>query len=264
MQFERKDYYGTEDLKRIMEILRSENGCPWDKEQTHESIRNNFVEETYEVLEAIDTKNPELLREELGDVLLQVVFHSQMEKEQGRFSFDDVADEVCKKLIVRHPHIFSDVVAKTSDEVLKNWDSIKKNTKHQETYTETLKSVPAVFPSLMKAQKLGKRAARAGVDFRSPEDAFEALKKELNNVQKVSSEGNKEKAGAAMGKLLFACTDVARKLGIDCEDSLDRRCRDFIKEFEQLENEIRLNGQEMDALSIDELDSYRKKADETF
>lgn len=129
MSFEKKPNYKFEDLIEIMKLLRAPNGCPWDKEQTHESIRQNFIEETYEVIEAIDTKDKELLKEELGDVLLQVVFHSEMESEIGSFNIDDVCDGICKKLIIRHPHIFADVTADTTEEVLNNWDKIKMQTK---------------------------------------------------------------------------------------------------------------------------------------
>ncbi len=158
-----KEKYTVNDLIEIMEILRSENGCPWDREQTHESIRKNFIEETYEVIEAIDTKNPPLMREELGDVLLQVVFHSRISEEAGEFSFSDVADEICRKLIIRHPHVFGDINVGSSDEVLVNWDKIKAETKKQTTVTETLESVSKSLPSLMRAQKLAKKTAKAGL-----------------------------------------------------------------------------------------------------
>ena len=149
IQFEQKQRYGVDDLLHIMEILRSREGCPWDREQTHESIRRDFVEETYEVLEAIDRQDPALLREELGDVLLQVVFHARMEEEAGRFAFADVVDEVCRKLIVRHPHIFAGGKADTSEEVLRNWDRIKQKNKGQTTVTETVESVAKSLPAVM-------------------------------------------------------------------------------------------------------------------
>ncbi|MBR2315754.1 MAG: MazG family protein, partial [Clostridia bacterium] len=164
VEYQQKENYSIGDLLDIVRLLRSEGGCPWDREQTHESIRSDFLEETCEVLEAIDLKDTSLLREELGDVLLQVVFHTRIEEEQNNFTFDEVCDEVCKKLIIRHPHVFGEVVADTSDEVLKNWDSIKMETKGQETYTDTLKSVANTLPALMRAQKVGKRAMRAGMD----------------------------------------------------------------------------------------------------
>ena len=151
MEFERKAHYTVADLCRIMQLLRSENGCPWDRVQTHESIRKNLIEETYEAVEAIDCKNSDMLKEELGDVLLQVVFHAQMEAEEGRFTFDDVADGICQKLIVRHPHIFSDTKADSADEVLDNWNRIKQETKGQKTATETLNAVPRQLPALIRS-----------------------------------------------------------------------------------------------------------------
>lgn len=157
-----KTTYTVDDLVDIMALLRAEDGCPWDREQTHESIRSNFIEETYEVIEAIDTANAPLLREELGDVLLQVIFHSRISEEAGEFTFNDVADEVCRKLVVRHPHIFSDVEADTTDKVLTNWDKIKAETKQQKTVSDTLNSVSRSLPSLMRATKIAKKAAKAG------------------------------------------------------------------------------------------------------
>ena len=158
-----KQSYGIDDLVEIVRILRSENGCPWDKVQTHKTIKKDFLEEVYEVMEAIDCDDSDMMREELGDVLLQVVFHCVIETEQEHFGLEEVADEVCRKLIVRHPHVFGDVEADTVDKVLTNWDSIKKETKGQESYTDTLESVAKNFPALLRAQKLVKRADRAGV-----------------------------------------------------------------------------------------------------
>lgn len=158
MDFEFKEKYDINDLLKIMKILRSENGCPWDREQDHKSIRKDFIEEVYEACEAIDLDDSELLREELGDVLLQVVFHATIEEEQGRFDFGDAVNDVCSKLIIRHPHVFGDVKVKDSEDVLRNWNDIKQETKGQETYTETLRSVCTALPALMRAQKIGKRA----------------------------------------------------------------------------------------------------------
>ena len=150
-----KQHYTADDLAAIIAILRDpDNGCPWDKVQTHESIRPDLIEETYEVIEAIDQNDPEMLREELGDLLLQVVFHSRIETEQGHFTLDDVCTDICNKLIIRHPHVFSTVQADTTEEVLKNWDTIKEETKHQTTRTQTLEAVAKTLPALMRAQKV--------------------------------------------------------------------------------------------------------------
>ena len=153
-----RPHYSMDDLLLIMQVLRSENGCPWDKEQTHQSIRQDFLEECYEAVEAIEADSVPMMREELGDVLLQVVFHCQIETEQSHFTFDDICDELCRKLVVRHPHVFGNVNVSDSAEVLKNWDSIKQETKHQTTAADTLDSVCKALPALMYAQKLGKRA----------------------------------------------------------------------------------------------------------
>ena len=152
--------YTVEDLLTIMTLLRAEDGCPWDREQTHESIRKNLIEETYEVVEAIDSSDMPLMREELGDLLLQVVFHSEIASEEGAFTFEDVTDEVCRKLIVRHPHIFASVKADTSEAVLTNWDAIKEETKHRDSAFSVLDSVTKAMPSLMRAQKISKKSKK--------------------------------------------------------------------------------------------------------
>ena len=141
--FDFKDKYSIDDLRQIIEILRSENGCPWDKVQTHESIRTDLIEETYEVCEGIDKNSPEMLREELGDLLLQIVFHAQIERENGTFDFDDVCNDICQKLVYRHPHVFGEVKVDGSEEVLKNWDALKRESKHQDTFTCLLYTSPS-------------------------------------------------------------------------------------------------------------------------
>ena len=165
--------YSFDDLVTVMELLRAEGGCPWDMEQTHKSIRKDFIEETYEVIEAIDTEDPVLLREELGDVLLQVAFHSQIEREEGRFDIHDVANDVCVKLIHRHPHVFGEVKVNNSDDVLVNWDKIKGEEKHRDTLTAKLRSIPPMLPALMRAQKVGKKASF--FDFETADAVFDKL-----------------------------------------------------------------------------------------
>ena len=160
MEFTQKDNYKFYDLVKIIELLRAPDGCPWDKVQTHQSIRQDFIEETYEVIEAIDNDDRALLKEELGDVLLQVVFHAQIETEQDSFTIDDVADGVCKKMIIRHPHVFGNVQADTVDEVLTNWDNIKMQTKSQTTQSEVLAGISKALPSLTRSQKLQKKAGK--------------------------------------------------------------------------------------------------------
>ena len=177
-----KERYDIADLVEIVAILRAPGGCPWDREQTHASLRKGFVEETYEVIEAINKNDRALMREELGDVLLQVVFHAQIEREEGAFDFDDVCDEICKKLIVRHPHVFGDVHAETSAEVLTNWDAIKRRTKKQDTVAEAMEAVPRELPALMRAQKLLHKGAKAGfeqAEAETPDDPVQRLGAQL-------------------------------------------------------------------------------------
>ena len=224
-----KNSYNVYDLADIVRVLRSENGCPWDNVQTHESIRKDFLEVVYEVLEAIDADDPAMLREELGDVLLQVVFHAQIETEKQNFDLDAVADEVCKKLIIRHPHVFGDVNADTVDKVLTNWDAIKKEEKHQETFTDTLRSVPRVFPSLMRAQKLTKRASRAGAEL-DKNTAAAMIRKQLDII-----EGQENVSADTLGNMLMLTAQLCRLTGNDAEEALGYECDSFTERFEKLE-----------------------------
>ena len=260
MDFQFKEKYDINDLLEIMRILRSENGCPWDREQDHKSIRKDFLEETYEVVEAIDTEDRELLLEELGDVLLQVVFHSRIEEEKGGFDFGDVADGICQKLIVRHPHVFGDVTAETSGEVLKNWNNIKQQTKGQETYSETLESVCTALPALMRAQKVGQRAKRAGMDFKDVSQVLECLESEIAELKEAMAENDSGHIGEEMGDVLFSCVNLARHLDCDSEESLTRSTDKFMKRFKDTEDLIRCDGIDMRSLNIDELDVYWRKA----
>ena len=260
VEYQQKNRYNIDDLLDIMRLLRSEGGCPWDREQTHESIKSDFIEETCEVIEAIDLKDTALLREELGDVLLQVVFHCRIEEEAENFRFDDVCDEVCKKLIVRHPHVFGEVKADTTDQVLKNWDAIKMETKGQETYTDTLRSVAKSLPALMRAQKVGKRSMRAGMDFRCAEDAVACISNEKAELDAAIISGNKADIEEELGDLLFSCVNAARHLGIDAEQALKDSTEKFINRFSITEELVRKDDIDMKSLPIEELDVYWDKA----
>lgn len=213
-----KGNYDFSDLCEIMRILRSENGCAWDREQTHRSIRSNFIEEVYEAIEGIDKDDEEILREELGDVLLQVVFHSRISQENGAFDIDDVVNDVCKKLIIRHPHVFADVVADNAEQVLENWNEIKKQTKGQRTLNQTLTSVSASLPSLMRAEKIAKKIRKAGHC-----DNINDYTKELPASFSAADISEKN-----IGKLLFSICSLAEKNGIDCEKALYDTCNDVI------------------------------------
>lgn len=259
VEYQQKDKYSINDLIDIVRLLRSEGGCPWDIEQTHQSIRQDFLEETCEVLEAIDLNDSELLCEELGDVLLQVVFHCRIEEENNSFKFDDICDGICKKLIIRHPHVFGEITVNSTDDVLENWDAIKMETKNQETYTETLESVAKSLPALMRAQKVGKRAMRAGMDFRSVEDAMVCISNENDELIQAVSTGDKSLIEEELGDLLFSCVNTARHLGIDAELALKNATDKFIKRFSMTENLLRSENIDMKSLPIEELDIYWNK-----
>lgn len=254
IDFEQKANYDINDLVKIMELLRSENGCPWDREQTHTSIRSNVIEEAYEVADAIDSGSSASLQEELGDLLLQVVFHCRMDEEAGGFDFNSVCDGICKKLIYRHPHIFSDVSAYTSDEVLKNWDAIKKKEKNQETYTDTMLSVPRAFPALMRAEKVQKRAARAGFDFEDVSDIYDKIAEEMVEVSDAVSSGDTGEIKEEYGDLLFSAVNLSRFLKVDAEEALAASTDKFISRFEQVERLAGERGVDMTNMSVSELD----------
>ena len=213
-----KQHYTADDLAAIIAILRDpDNGCPWDKVQTHRSIRMNFLEEAYEAVDAIDLDDPELLCEELGDVLMQVVFHAQIEREAGHFTFAEVCDGVCRKLLDRHPHIFR------GDESIKDWDSLKNKEKGRTTLADELNTVPATLPALMYAQKMQKRAARKGAFAQTAEDAAAALKAAERGWEEAVPENAAERAGA----LLFAAANAMRLAGVDAEEALTFASRRF-------------------------------------
>ena len=260
--FEIKEHYQIQDLLQIMRILRGDDGCPWDREQDHDTIRKNMIEETYEVVEAIDRKDSDMLCEELGDVLLQVVFHARMEEEAGGFNFDDVCDGICQKLILRHPHIFGDVVAKTSEQVLNNWDEIKKKEKGQKTATDTLRSVPAVLPALMRAEKVQHRAAKTGFDYPDPAGAFADLKSEVVELEEALQAQNAAHIQEELGDVLFSVVNVARKLHIDPEEALTRSTEKFMDRFDKVERIATNRGVRMSDSSLDELNALWAQAKE--
>ena len=214
-----------EDLIKIVARLRDpQTGCPWDKVQTHHSIRKNLLEEAYEVADAIDLEDAALLQEELGDVLLQIVFHAQIENEKGVFSFDDVCKGICEKLILRHPHIFAQEKADTQEQVLKNWDAIKRIEKQRETLQDDLKDVPAALPALMRAQKLQKRALHHGVGIAQEKQAFACLQDSM----KALEQANDSQKEALLGQVLFAVAGYARFLDLDAEQALEHANNAFI------------------------------------
>ena len=247
-----KERYDFGDLCDVMAILRAPGGCPWDMEQTHKSIRQNFIDETYEAVEAIDTDDKTLLCEELGDVLMQVVFHTQIEEETNGFTMEDVTTGVVQKLIYRHPHVFADTVADTSDEVLVNWDKLKAKEKHRDTVTATLESVPKPLPALMRAEKVGKKAAKVGFDFATAQDAAKKITEETAEFLEADDETRAEE----LGDLLFAVVNTARKYGISAEEALTHATNKFIARFAEVEERVTADGKNMADLPLSALDEY--------
>lgn len=250
-EFRFKDRYTIDDLLEIMKILRSENGCPWDKVQTHESIRTDLIEEAYEVCEGIDNGDPEILREELGDLLLQITFHSQIEKEVGNFDFSDVCNDICKKLIYRHPHVFGNVSAETEDEVLKNWDALKKASKKQESYTDTLNSIPKTFPALLRGEKVCRRVQRAGFPIDDPSECINRIKSGLDKLSNDPCDIAQNQH--ILGQLLLNFCNLNRIYKNDGEKALTYSTNQFIIDFGAFESGVISEGTSLDKLSEEKL-----------
>lgn len=255
MDFKDKTNYKFEDLIEIMKFLRAPGGCPWDREQNHKSIRKNLIEETYEVIEAIDTDDKDLLKEELGDVLLQVVFHAEMENEIGSFNIDDVCDGICKKLIIRHPHVFGNVQADTSDEALSSWDNVKMQTKSQKSQYEAMESVSKALPSLMRSTKIQQKAAKVGFDLEDVNGAFEKLTEEVSELKEAINEKDNEHQAEELGDVLFSVVNVARFLKIDSEEALYKACDKFSERFRKVELLAKERNIDMSSATVKELDS---------
>ena len=261
VDFPVKDSYTIQDLVDLVAVLRSPEGCPLDREQTHESIRSGFLEETHEAIEAINNHDVAGLREELGDVLMQIVLHAQMAKEDGQFDLNDVITELCRKLIVRHPHVFGDVQAKDTAAVLKTWDSVKRATKGEHTtQTDLLRSVPRSLPALMRAEKVQGRARRVGFDWPDVSGAFAATESELAELKEAMASGDPDAVEEELGDLLFSVVNVSRFAGPDAEQALTRSTDKFITRFEVVEQLAASRNLDMSAMSIDELDELWRQA----
>ena len=261
VDFQYKDSYGVKDLEEIVRILRAPGGCPWDAEQTHQSIRRNFLEEAYEAVEAIDEGSPEHLEEELGDVLLQVVMHARMEQEAGRFDLDGVADGICKKLIYRHPHVFGDVAVSGTGEVLSNWEALKRKEKGQATNTDALEAVARALPALWRAEKVQKKARQAGFDWPDVSGALDKLSEELEELKTAAAEGTN--VAEELGDLLFSAVNAARFLKVDPEDALNGATDKFIGRFRKVEAQAAAQGKAMEDMGLEELDALWERAKET-
>lgn len=260
LDFELKNSYTVQDLVEIMRLLRLPGGCPWDAEQTHESIKKNLIEETYEVIEAINKKDSDLLCEELGDLLMQVVFHAQMENELGVFDFDSVADGVCKKLIERHPHVFGEVTVSGVDDVLTNWDDIKRKTKGQKNTTESMLSVPRELPALMRATKLQKKAADVGFDWSDVSGALDKLEEEIKELRQAVENNDRANMSEELGDVLFSAVNVSRFIKSDAEEALTAASDKFLSRFTVVEKLAQERGMDMRSESLEELDKLWDEA----
>ena len=255
VEFEFKEKYTIDDLVQIIRLLRGEGGCPWDMQQTHQSIRNNVIEEAYEVADAVDTNDKAALCEELGDLLMQVVFHARIAEESGDFNLDQVADEVCQKLVHRHPHVFGTVKADTVGQVLDNWDAIKMEEKNQQTYTDTLLSVPRAFPGIMRAAKVQKRAAKVGFDWPDSNGAWDKLNEEIAEVREAERSGDADALVDEVGDLLFSVVNVTRFLKVDGEEAISKATDKFISRFDMMERLAVAKGLNLKDLSLSEMDA---------
>ena len=248
----------TTRLLDVMDKLRAE--CPWDREQTFDSLRNNTIEETYELADAITDKNMEGIKEELGDLLLHVVFYSKLGEEQGKFSYTDVANAVCDKLIYRHPHVYGDIHADTPEEVKQNWEALKLRKKRRKS--GTLGGVPVSLPAMVKAFRIGEKAAATGFDWEHKEDVWAKVKEELMEVDAELEAKDKEKLTDEMGDLFFALINACRLYGIDPEGALERTNKKFIRRFEHLEHRAEEQGKSLHEMTLQEMDGYWNEAKE--
>ena len=258
VNFEYRAHYDLNDLIQILRILRGPGGCPWDQVQTHLSNRRNFLEEAYETAEAFDQDDPDLMCEELGDMLMQVIFNIHMEEDAGRFTLDDVTDRVSKKMIFRHPHVFGTTSADTPEEVLVHWEALKQQEKGIRTAADNLDHVARSLPALWRAEKMQKKAADAGFDWKDVHGAMDKLEEETVELRRaLNGDGD---VSEELGDLLFAAVKVGRFSGIDPEEALHNTCEKFLRRFRHVEESAGKTGQAMNELSLETLEQFWAEA----
>jgi MazG family protein len=254
------NYENLPSLKRLQAImarLRASGGCRWDQSQTHKSLLPYLIEETYEVVEVIEKNQPEKLKEELGDLLLQIFFHAQIADEADLFDIDKVADDICEKLIRRHPHIFGEKKDLNPNEVRDQWEKIKVESKEKES---VLDGIPISMPALLLGYRVGEKAAGVGFDWKNPGDIFDKLKEEIAEFEEEFSNNHKERMIDEFGDILFAMANLARKVGIDPENALRRTIRRFIKRFEYIEESLKRRGQAFSQTTLEEMEELWQEA----
>ncbi len=245
-----------EELVNVMRRLRRE--CPWDKKQTHDSIKAATIEEAYEVIEAIDDKDFEELKGELGDLLLHIVFHSAIAEESGKFTIDDVIDEITKKLIRRHPHIFGNVVAETGKEIERNWETIKL----EEGRNSVLEGIPRVLPELQKAYRIQEKVSKVGFDWKNKDDVWKKVLEEIDELKKAEEKNNIEQIENEIGDLFFSLVNYSRFLGINPENALRKTNEKFVKRFRFIEEKIKETGRKITDSNLEEMDKYWEESKE--
>ena len=253
---EDKRLKATARLLEVMNTLRRE--CPWDREQTFDSLRSNTIEDTYELADAITDHNMEGIKEELGDLLLHVVFYSKLGEEEGAFDFGDVADALCDKLIYRHPHVYGDIHANTPDQVKENWEALKLRKKNRRS--GTLGGVPRSLPAMVKAYRMGEKAAGAGFDWEQKEDVWDKVREELGEVEAEMKSGSKTDLEGEFGDLLFALVNACRLYGVDPESALERTNKKFIQRFNYMEERAAAKGHTLHEMSLGAMEELWQEA----
>jgi len=244
-----------DELVRIMARLRAEDGCPWDREQTHQTLKPYLLEEAYETLEAVDSGDPQKLCAELGDVLLQVVFHAQVADEEHNFSIEDVCRRINEKLTFRHPHVFGDVEVRDSDEVVTNWEQLKRMEAENGERESALDGVPPALPALMRATSLQKKAAKVGFDWNDISGPLAKVREELAELEQARKAGDSRALAHELGDLLFAVVNVARFLKVDSEESLRMACERFYGRFRYVEDAAQAAGKDLHGMDLAEMDA---------
>ena len=253
LRFQGRDFYTLADFVRLISFLRSEDGCPWDRVQTHESIRRNFLEEVYEACEAMDEGDLPHMREELGDVLMQVLFHTDIEREAGHFDIDDVADAACKKLVRRHPHVFGSAEERAKGQ---DWEAEKRRERGQATTADAMQGVSRALPALWRSEKLQAKAAKVGYDWPDAETAFRKLPEEVEELQEAIAQGDGDAVEEELGDLLFAAVKVGRFCGVDPEQAIRRSCEKFIRRFRGVEQAVLDAGKRLENCTLEEMLIY--------
>ncbi|MBI3785590.1 MAG: nucleoside triphosphate pyrophosphohydrolase [Deltaproteobacteria bacterium] len=248
------------ELVRIMERLRGPNGCPWDREQSHDSIKPYLIEEAYEVAEAIESSDFDELRQELGDLLLQIVFHAQMANEAGRFNIADVVNAINEKMVRRHPHVFAEVAVRDSGEVLRNWAKIKSEERKDSSDRSALAGVPRALPSLLRAHRLGEKAAHVGFDWNNASEVWEKVREEIAELEIALKDEDRTAIEAELGDVLFALSSLARHLDLRSEDALQRASDRFLQRFRYIEERLAAQHRDVHGASPAELNELWEEA----